>query len=315
MLLFKSSFIIKVKNMSEVLLIQTDDRIDGIKRVITHFKELFSTFEGKKVVIKPNFNTADPAPASTDIVLVKELLKALKGVEKISIVERSGPANTHETMQTVGLFDLQNDVGGFDVVDLSQPDTEWVKISNEETKHWKDGFLFSKAILDADKIIELPCLKTHKFGGHFTLSLKLATGLVPRDGYEYMKELHSSSDQRKMIAEINQPFKPSLIIMDGIDAFVDGGPATRKRAKGNVFLASTDRIAIDAVGLAVLKVLGSNHAIMNRKIFEQEQIAMAVELGLGVTLPSEITVVSGGPESQEYCNRVSEVLMQEWRML
>ncbi|MHA2031904.1 MAG: DUF362 domain-containing protein [Candidatus Kariarchaeaceae archaeon] len=294
--------------MSEVLLIQTVDRIDGIKRVIAHFKELISTFEGKKVVIKPNFNTADPAPASTDIVLVKELLKALKGVDKISIVERSGPANTHETMQTVGLFDLQNDVGGFDVVDLSQSDTEWVKISNEETKHWKDGFLFSKAILDAEEIIELPCLKTHQFGGHFTLSLKLATGLVPRDGYEYMKELHSSSDQRKMIAEINQPFKPSLIIMDGIDAFIDGGPAKGTLKNANIMLASTDRIAIDAVGVAILRMIGTTPEVENGSIFEQEQIARAVELNMGVKSASEIKIISDNSKSENYIHQVNEIL-------
>ncbi|NIR12876.1 MAG: DUF362 domain-containing protein, partial [Desulfobacterales bacterium] len=45
------------------------------------------------------------------------------------------------------------------------------------------------------------------------------------------------------------------IVLDGIDVFVDGGPAMGKRAKGNVFLASTDRVAVDAAGLAVLKVL------------------------------------------------------------
>jgi uncharacterized protein (DUF362 family) len=38
-----------------------------------------------------------------------------------------------------------------------------------------------------------------------------------------MGELHHSPHQRKMIAEINEPFKPALVILDGIDAFVDGG--------------------------------------------------------------------------------------------
>jgi uncharacterized protein (DUF362 family) len=76
-----------------------------------------------------------------------------------------------------------------------------------------------------------------------------------------------------MIAELNAPFKPHLIVLDGIDAFVDGGPMTGKRVKGNVFLAGTDRVAIDAVGVAVLKSLGSNDQIMRPKIFDQEQIA------------------------------------------
>ena len=296
--------------MVEVLLIQTDNRIDGIKRIITYFKEKFDSFQDKKIVIKPNFNTADPAPASTDITIIKEILINLKDASKISIVERSGPANTHQTMQTIGLFDLQNEIGGFDIVDLSQPDTKWVKIANEETKHWKDGFLFSKAILDADEIIELPCLKTHQFGGHFTLSLKLATGLVPRDGYEYMKELHSSKDQRKMIAEVNQPFNPSLIILDGVDAFIDGGPAKGTLKHPNIMLASTDRIAIDAVGVAILRHLGTTPDVHNGPIFEQDQIARAVELNLGVKSASEIKLVSDRPESEDYIQQVLKILTQ-----
>jgi uncharacterized protein (DUF362 family) len=111
-----------------------------------------------------------------------------------------------------------------------------------------------------------------------------------------------------MIAEINEPFKPALIVLDGIDAFVDGGPMTGKPAKGEIFLASTDRVALDAVGVAVLKILGSNESIMKPKIFDQEQIARAAELGLGASSPSEIDVVSGDEKSQVYRNRVLEIL-------
>jgi uncharacterized protein (DUF362 family) len=137
-------------------------------------------------------------------------------------------------------------------------------------------------------------------------------GVVPtsRHGYHYMQELHSSPHQRKMIAEINAPFSPDLVVMDGIDAFVDGGPMTGKRAKGNVFLASMDRVAIDAVGLAVLKVLGSNDQIMGRKIFEQEQIARAVELGLGADSPEAIELVCEDGGGVSYRDRVAAMLMK-----
>jgi uncharacterized protein (DUF362 family) len=123
-----------------------------------------------------------------------------------------------------------------------------------------------------------------------------------------MGELHSSSHQRKMIAEINEPFKPALVILDGIDAFVDGGPMTGKPARGEVFLASTDRVAIDAVGVAILKFLGSNESITKPKIFEQEQIARAVELGLGASSPSEIDVIPADEKSQIYRDQVLEIL-------
>ncbi len=83
---------------------------------------------------------------------------------------------------------------------------------------------------------------------------------------------------------------------------------TGKPAKGEVFLASSDRVAIDAVGVAILKLLGSNESIMRPKIFEQEQIARAAELGLGASSPSEIEVVPADKNSQDYRDRVIEVL-------
>jgi len=57
-----------------------------------------------------------------------------------------------------------------------------------------------------DTLVQTCCLKTHRFGGHFTLSLKNSVGLaakrVPEDSYNYMSELHGSPHQRRMIAEI-----------------------------------------------------------------------------------------------------------------
>jgi uncharacterized protein (DUF362 family) len=98
------------------------------------------------------------------------------------------------------------------------------------------------------------------------------------------------------------------VVLDGIDAFVDGGPATGKRAKGNVFLASTDRVAIDAVGVAILKSLGSNDQIMNAKIFDQEQISRAADLGLGASSPAEIDVIPADDQSGEFRDRMVDVL-------
>ena len=142
------------------------------------------------------------------------------------------------------------------------------------------------------------------YGGHFTLSMKNATGLVPREGYEYMTELHSSPHQRKMIAEINAAYKWDLIIMDGIVAFVDGGPMEGTRKDANVFVAGTDKIAIDAVGVALLRMLGTTPEVSNGPIFEQEQIARAVELGIGVSSFDEIEFLTDSSESKKLVERI-----------
>ena len=137
------------------------------------------------------------------------------------------------------------------------------------------------------------------------MALKLAVGVTNKD---VRMEMHRSPDIRRMIAEINTSFRPQLIVMDGVDIFVDGGPMTGKRVKAGVVIAGTDRIAVDAVGLAVLKHHGSNDAIMSRKVFEQEQIARAVELGLGVGTAGRIEIVTNDDESRAYAARLKEIL-------
>ncbi len=191
--------------------------------------------------------------------------------------------------------------------DLDKKD--WVLIKPDHS-HWKQGFRIALPVLEAECLVSTCCLKTHQYGGIFTMSLKLHVGVVPtsRHGYTYMSELHASPHQRKMIAEINQPFTPSLVVLDGVEAFVDQGPMTGKLAKGEVFLASADRVAVDAAGVAVLKHLGSNPAIMNTKIFEQEQIKRAVELGLGASSPAAIDLIAGDDKSEEYRDRIAAIL-------
>jgi uncharacterized protein (DUF362 family) len=88
----------------------------------------------------------------------------------------------------------------------------------------------------------------------------------------------------------------------------DGGPKDGKRAKGNVFLASADRVAVDAAGLAVLKHMGSNARIMQTKIFEQEQIARAVEPGIGAGSPADIDLAAANDARRAYRDAVAAIL-------
>jgi len=295
--------------MSQVTLVQTEDRKQGVKTVLKALKGS-NPIKGKNVLIKPNFNTADPTPGSTHNdtlqALVEEVWKM--GAKSISLGDRSYPP-TKEVMEQKGVIPvlekLEVKIINFD--ELKEKD--WLEFKPRGS-HWPNGFRIARPILESEYLISTGRLKTHQFGGIFTLSMKLHVGVVPtsRHGYDYMRQLHSSPHQRRMIAEINEPFKPNFVIMDGVEAFVDGGPATGKKAKGNVFWASTDRVAIDAVGVAILKSLGSNENIMGRKIFEQEQIARAVELGLGAFSPSAIEVIPADEKSRDYRDRMVEIL-------
>lgn len=295
---------------SKVAIVNTEDRRSGVASSIRALDT--NPVKNKNVLIKPNFNTSDQTPGSTHndtlAALVEEIWKM--GAKTVTLGERSYPL-TRQVMAQKGVMPLLEklDVRIDDFDDLAEKD--WVKV-DAEGSHWQDGFRVARPILESECLVSTCCLKTHQYGGIFTLSLKNHVGVVPttRHGYNYMRELHSSSHQRKLIAEINAPFKPDLIVLDGIDAFVDGGPATGKRARGNAFLASTDRVAIDAVGVAILKMLGSNDRIMKFKIFEQEQIARAAELGLGATSPADIEVIPADENSRDYADKVTAILVQ-----
>ncbi len=293
---------------SQVAVVHTEDRRSGVARAIQALG--INPVKNKHVLVKPNFNTADAVPGSTHndtlVALVENLWQM--GAATITLGERSYPL-TQNVIQDKGVAPLMDKldvrINDFDLL----PARDWVKVDAPDS-HWHDGFRIARPVLESECLVSTGCLKTHQFGGVFTMSLKLHVGVVPttRHGYDYMSELHASPHQRRMIAEINAPFAPALVVLDGIDVFVDGGPMTGRRARGNVFLASTDRVAIDATGLAVLKELGSNSEIMGRDVFAQEQIARAVELGLGAGAAEQVALVPADEASRERCDRIAAFL-------
>jgi uncharacterized protein (DUF362 family) len=98
--------------------------------------------------------------------------------------------------------------------------------------------------------------------------------------------------------------------MDGIIAFVDGGPMEGTRKEANVFVAGTDKVAIDAVGVALLRILGTTPEVSQGSVFEQEQIARAVELGIGISSPDEIEFLTDSPEAEKLVKKIKEKLSE-----
>jgi len=290
---------------SKIALVRTGDRESGIRRAVDLLGG--NAVRGKDVLLKPNFNTADAYPGSTHNDTLKHLVLQLRrmGAGSITLGERSGPPDTADVLAEKGIYALCEELGVGLLNFEELPASSWIKVTPEQCS-WRSGFHIAKPVLDAACIVTTCCLKTHAYGGVFTLSLKLSVGMTKKRD---MAELHSSfRSMRRMIAEINQAYAPALVLLDGIEAFADGGPAHGTRKRANVILAGRDRVAIDATGVAVLKELGSNEAIMGRKIFEQEQIGRAVELGLGVARPEEIEIVTDDDEGRRYADRLREVL-------
>jgi uncharacterized protein (DUF362 family) len=289
---------------SLVVLVKTRDRKKGVKAALEILN--FTPPKNRPVLIKPNFNSSDPSPGSTHNDVLVQLVEEMRarGATAITVGERSGPPDSHQVMEDKGIFDLARDLN-FGLINYEElAESDWVGMSPEGS-YWEGGFAVARPVLQADYIAAACCLKTHQYGAIYSMALKLAVGLTPK---RLMRQLHTSPHMRRMIAELNLAYRPQLILMDGVDVFVDGGPMTGKRARADVILAGTCRVAMDAVGLAILKELGSNEAIMSRKIFEQEQIQRAVELGLGVARPDLIRLVGPDSASRMYAGKIKTIL-------
>lgn len=284
-----------VEPRARVALVRTSSRADGVKRAIALLKP--SAFGGKDLFIKPNFNSSDPTPGSTHVDTLNALVGELRqlGAGPMTIGDRSGMGVTRDVMSAKDIPALGRDLKVKVVVLDELPDSEWDPI-RPSGMHWQRGFAFPRVARRAGAIVQTCCLKTHRFGGHFTLSLKNSVGFaakqVPGDSYNYMTELHRSPDQRRMIAEINTAYQPAIIVMDAMQAFTTAGPDTGTMVEPHLMLAAVDRVALDAVGVAILRQYGTTPEVSRGSIFQQEQIARAVELGIGVGRPELIDIVT-----------------------
>jgi uncharacterized protein (DUF362 family) len=298
---------------SPVYLVRTTDRADGIRRGLAALG--FPATRGKRVVIKPNFNSADAFPASTHPDTLGAIVRQVQagGAGEVVVADRSGMGDTRGVMERKGIFAQAGQLG-FRAVVLDETAPEGWAEERLPGGHWSRGVLFPRLFQEADVVVQTCCLKTHRYGGHFTLSLKNSVGMVakyaPRDNYNYMGELHGSSYQRQMIAEINQLYRPTMVVLDGLEGFTDGGPENGTLVKPQVMLLGADRVAVDAVGVAILRMHGGNATISRGRVFDQEQIARAARLGLGVQGADQIDLVTDDPESRKTADRVREALKQ-----
>jgi uncharacterized protein (DUF362 family) len=269
--------------------------------------------KGRSVFLKPNYNTGDPAPAATDSALLEALVEELQaaGAGEITVGDRSGMAQTRQAMEAKGVFELADRQGFRPLVLDELGADDWQRVAAEGT-HWSQGFAVARPALEAGAVVNTCCLKTHRFGGHFTLSLKNSIGLVaktvPGDPHNYMGDLHSSPHQRWMIAEANQVYAPALVLLDGVEAFVNGGPAQGKKVAAHLMLAGTDRVAVDAVAIAMLRILGTTSEVARGSIWDLEQIRRAVQLGLGAASAEQIEILTADPAGRRLADQLRPVL-------
>ena len=258
---------------------------------------------GQSVYLRVNSNSGDLYPYSTSpdtLMAVGGMLKDI-GVTDIRIGDRSfwGDPDTKGNLVANGIAGAAQRLGTRAVVfDDTVP---WVTIPPSMVPNWTGTVRLPAAATTADHMIILSCVKTH-FIATVTMSLKISLGLVhPTDRARAGNlKTHDTRVLYKQTAQINKAFTPSLVIQDGYSAVISGGPTTtdvppnapasfRGGIVGNpkVFIVSTDRIAADVAGIAVLQTVSPSYEeVMLTKPFKNPQIMESVAAGLGITGPA-----------------------------
>ncbi len=231
---------------------------------------------GDKVLVKPNFNSPDPFPASTDLPFLRAMVEMLlEAGARVSIGESSGGIwrPSRNVFRKLGVYELARNMD-VELIAFEDSTTDWVRI--KIGGDYLSTVTMPRSAYEADKIVYLPCMKTHSIA-RFSGALKLAVGFMhPGE----RRALHARYLQQK-IAEISLCWQPDLIVMDGRKAFVSGGPAKGELVEPRLFLASGDLIAIDVEAVKLILTYGANNRLPANP-WQLPLIVTALKHGLGV---------------------------------
>lgn len=241
------------------------DQLGGIEKFVG---------AGDKVLLKPNFNTSDPFPGSSDIAFIAAVADLCREAGAAEVVVGDSCTyflKTEKVMKECGACRLSEGRPWLRLADFDNG--KWVKKTVPGGRFLKSVSV--PAVLDeVDKVIILPCLKTHLYAA-YTGALKLAVGLMKPN--ERMA-LHMNRLQEK-IGELNAAYRPNLVIMDARKCFITGGPASGELREPGLLLASTERVALDIEGIRIIQGFPGN-SLAEIEPAELPQIAAALRIGV-----------------------------------
>lgn len=231
---------------------------------------------GDRVFIKPNFNSWDPFPASTDLSFLRAVIQVLlEQGARVTVGDSAGGIwrPTRNVFHRLGLFRLAREMG-IEIIAFDDMDDGWVRV--RINGNYLGAVTVPRPAYEADRIIYLPCARTHNLA-RFSGALKISVGFMhPGE----RRALHASHLEQK-VAEINLCWQPDLILMDARKAFVSGGPSKGELVAPGMLLASGDLIAIDVEAMKTLLSYPANNRL-SKDPWQSQQIVTAVKHGLGV---------------------------------
>ncbi len=231
-------------NKTKETLLKTLDNLGGVEKFIN---------PGEKILLKPNLlMKKKPEEATTTH---PNIIKALAEI----IVDQGGTVLIGDSpggpFNNLMLSTIYNSTGMTEASSIKN--TELNSNFGSFTKEFKEGVILNNILLtdminDVDKIINVSKLKTHGFAV-FTGAVKNLFGLVPgTNKAEYHVKMPDINDFANSLIDICECVKPSLHIMDGIDAMEGAGPSGGSKRHLGLLLASENPHYLD---LAACKII------------------------------------------------------------
>lgn len=286
----------EIHSIADVSIVKENTVRESVRKAVAMAGGLDFIKPGDTVLVKPNVNSDDPYPGTTNPEVIKEIVTMCfeNGAKRVIVADRSGVLwqNTMYNMEKVGIAQAARSAGA-EVLALENE--EWILVKPEGSKYWVNGFRIPKLVTEVDHIINVAVVKTHSIAD-FSMSLKNFVGFIHMSDRMFM---HGSGNIKEMIAELNLAFNPKLNILDATRVFVRGGPDRGEIREPKMIIASRDRIAADITGLALLRSLGTTPAIQDRDIWLHPQIKRAVDLDIGIRDSSHINLVGSNVDLEK----------------
>lgn len=248
--------------MVEEALCRALEPLGGIERFVK---------PGDRVLLKLNLlMRKNPADAVTTHPVFAEALARIvqRAGGIVTIADSPGGPYNETLLKTVykgcGITDVAQRLG----VNLNF-DTSYQEVPFPEGKQ-AAAFQIIKPVLDADKIITVPKLKTHMMT-FYSGAVKNLFGCIPGlFKAEYHFSMPKQADFCNMLLDLCECVKPTLAVMDGIWGMEGQGPSGGIARQFGAVLASASPYALD---LAATRMVGITPE-------EAPTVSLALERGL-----------------------------------
>jgi uncharacterized protein (DUF362 family) len=246
---------VKDKEMARVSIVKatySDPEIETLLAPLGGMAQFVKKSE--KVLLKVNLLSAkDPQKAvTTHPEFVKAVANAVRGAGGEPVIGDSpaGPFSKRHLKKVYKRSGLENMAGEEQIPLNFNTGAKVLDIPKGKRLHRSP---ICDYVLNADKVIALPKLKTHSFQ-YMTLACKIMYGAVPGlTKAKYHAQFPRRASFADMMLDILTIVKPQLYIMDGIMGMQGQGPGSGDPVKMELVLASTDCVAMD---ISVCKILG-----------------------------------------------------------